>query len=77
MLEHETGILGAATGFGKTVLGTYLIASRMVNTLILVHNREIMKQWQEDLARFLEIREEIPVEEGKRKRKPRSIVGTL
>ncbi|MBQ7477678.1 MAG: DEAD/DEAH box helicase family protein [Selenomonadaceae bacterium] len=77
MLEHETGILGAATGFGKTVLGTYLIASRKVNTLILVHNREIMKQWQEDLARFLEIREEIPVEEGKRKRKPRSIVGTL
>lgn len=77
MLEHETGILGAATGFGKTVLGTYLIASRKVNTLILVHNREIMKQWQEDLTRFLEIREEIPVEEGKRKRKPRSIVGTL
>ena len=77
MLEHETGILGAATGFGKTVLGTYLIASRKVNALILVHNREIMKQWQEDLTRFLEIREEIPIEEGKRKRKPRSIVGTL
>ena len=43
MLEHEIGILGAATGFGKTVLGTYLIAARKVNTLILVHNREIMK----------------------------------
>lgn len=77
MLAHETGILGAATGFGKTVLGTYLIASHKVNTLVLVHNREIMKQWQEDIQRFLEIREEIPVEVGRRKRKPRSIVGTL
>lgn len=77
MLAHETGILGAATGFGKTVLGTYLIASRKVNTLVLVHNREIMKQWQEALTKFLEIREAIPVEEGQRKRKPHSIVGTL
>ncbi len=77
MLEHETGILGAATGFGKTVLGTYLIASRKTNTLVLVHNREIMREWQEDLTKFLEIREELPVEDGKRKRKTRSIVGTL
>ena len=77
MLSHDIGILGAATGFGKTVLGTYLIASRKVNTLILVHNREIMRGWQEDIAKFLQINEEVPIEEGKRKRKPKSIVGTL
>ena len=77
MLSHDIGILGAATGFGKTVLGTYLIASRKVNTLVLVHNREIMRGWQEDIAKFLQINEEVPVEEGKRRRKPKSIVGTL
>ena len=77
MLEHELGILGAATGFGKTVLGTYLIASRKVSTLILVHNREIMKQWQEDIEKFLRIDEELPTPSGKHKRKPRNIIGTL
>ena len=77
MLEQETGILGAATGFGKTVLGTYLIAKRKVNTLVLVHNREIMKQWQEDIERFLQIDEELPFEERKRRRKPSGVVGTL
>lgn len=77
MLAHDIGILSAATGFGKTVLGTYFIASRRVNTLILVHNREIMRGWQEDIAKFLQIDEELPPEEGKRKGKPRSIVGRL
>ena len=76
MLSQETGILGAATGFGKTVLGAYLIASRKVNTLILVHNREIMRGWQEAISKFLHIDEEMPVETGKRKRKA-GIVGTI
>lgn len=74
MLAHDGGILGAATGFGKTVLGTYLIASRKVNTLILVHNRELMRQWQQDIEKFLQIDEVLPVIRGKRKT---SIVGTL
>ncbi len=77
MLSHDIGILGAATGFGKTVLGTYLIASRRVNTLILVHNREILRGWQEAIAKFLQIDEVLLPENGKRKRKARSIVGTL
>ena len=77
MLAYENGILAAATGFGKTVLGTYIIASRKVNTLILVHNREIMKEWQECIEKFLQIDEEIPEIAGKCKRKPHSIVGTL
>ena len=37
LLAHNIGILSATTGFGKTVLATYLIARRKVNTLILVH----------------------------------------
>jgi hypothetical protein len=74
MLAHDGGILGAATGFGKTVLGTYLIARRKVNTLILVHNRELMRQWQQDIEKFLQIDEVLPITKGKRKT---SIVGTL
>lgn len=53
MLAWDNGILSAATAFGKTAVGAFLIAKRKVNTLILVHNREIMKNWVDDLQRFL------------------------
>lgn len=76
MLRYDYGILGAATGFGKTAIGAYLIANRKVNSLVLVHNREIMKNWIDDFEKFLLINEEIPEIETKRgKRKRKSIVG--
>ena len=79
MLSFDNGILGAATAFGKTSVGSYLIAKRKVNTLILVHTREIMKNWEEDLEKFLDINEELPsytTPSGKT-RKRSSIIGTL
>ena len=60
MLQHDIGILQAATAFGKTAVGAYLIAARKVNTLVLVHNREIMKNWLDDLSQFLKIEEPLP-----------------
>ena len=60
ILEHENGILHAATAFGKTAVGAYLIAARQVNTLVLVHNREILKNWVEDLSKFLQIDSPLP-----------------
>ena len=60
MLRHDTGILCAATAFGKTAVGAYLIAKRKVNTLVLVHNVEIMKTWVEGFVKFLQIDEEPP-----------------
>ncbi|REE90631.1 hypothetical protein A8990_106136 [Paenibacillus taihuensis] len=54
ILAHDTGILSATTAFGKTVVGASIIASRKVNTLILVHRRELMDQWKERLATFLD-----------------------
>lgn len=57
---HDYGVLAAATGFGKTVVGSYLISERKVNTLILVHNNEIMQNWINDLERFLVIKEDYP-----------------
>ena len=57
---HDFGVLAAATGFGKTVVGSYLISERKVNTLILVHTNEIMQNWINDLERFLVIKEDYP-----------------
>ena len=69
MLSYDNGILQLATASGKTVIGVYLIAARKVNTLILVKNSQLMKRWKEELERFIEIREELPPQENKRKRK--------
>jgi superfamily II DNA or RNA helicase len=53
MLEHDIGVLCAPTAFGKTVTAAAIIAQRKMNTLILVHRTELMKQWQERLQTFL------------------------
>jgi len=55
MLEHNIGVLSATTAFGKTVIGAWLIAKRGVNTLILVHRRQLLDQWRERLAMFLDV----------------------
>jgi superfamily II DNA or RNA helicase len=53
MLRHDAGVLCAPTAFGKTVSAAALIARRSVNTLVLVHRTELLKQWQERLQSFL------------------------
>ena len=53
MLAHDTGVLSATTAFGKTVVAAWLIAERGVNTLILVHRRQLLDQWVERLETFL------------------------
>lgn len=53
MLAHDTGVLSATTAFGKTVLAAHLIATRRVNTLILVHRQQLLEQWIERLSSFL------------------------
>jgi len=55
MLAHDIGVLSATTAFGKTVLAIWLIAQRKTNTLILVHRRQLMEQWIDRLAAFLDI----------------------
>lgn len=79
MLQHENGILGATTAFGKTVVGAYMVAARKVNTLILVHNTEILKNWVEDLEKFLDVDEEPPEYQTKtgRVKKRKSVIGKL
>ncbi|OGG05130.1 MAG: restriction endonuclease subunit R [Candidatus Glassbacteria bacterium RIFCSPLOWO2_12_FULL_58_11] len=55
LLAHDTGVLAAATAFGKTIVATYLIAKRGVNTLILVHRRQLLQQWQTRLTEYLDL----------------------
>ena len=55
LLRHETGVLAAATAFGKTVVAAWLIARRRVNTLVLVHREQLLEQWIERLSEFLEV----------------------
>lgn len=76
--EHDTGILSATTAFGKTVIGAALIGQKKVNTLILVHRKQLLTQWQERLAEFLEINEILPEELKRRgKKRQRTIVGAF
>lgn len=49
------GVLSAGTAFGKTVVAAWLIAQRRVNTLVLVHRRQLLEQWIERLCRFLDL----------------------
>jgi len=53
MLRFDHGILCAPTAFGKTIVAAALMARRNVNTLILVHRSELLKQWHERLQSFL------------------------
>jgi superfamily II DNA or RNA helicase len=53
MVHHDAGVLCAPTAFGKTVTAAAIIARRGVNTLVLVHRTELLKQWQERLQAFL------------------------
>lgn len=54
---HDYGVLAATTGFGKTVIGAKMIATRGVNTLVLVHRRQLLDQWREQLQAFLSVQE--------------------
>jgi len=55
VLRHDEGIICAPTAFGKTVVGAALIAERKVNTLVLVHRQQLLDQWRERLAAFLDL----------------------
>jgi hypothetical protein len=52
LLQHDNGVLSASTAFGKTVIGAWMIAQRKVNTLVIVHRRQLMDQWVERLHTF-------------------------
>lgn len=79
MLQYDHGVLSATTAFGKTVVCSYLISQRKVNTLILLQSKDLQEQWVEELNRFLIIDEEPPIYKTKsgREKKRDSVIGIL
>ena len=67
---HDFGVLAATTGFGKTVVGARMIAARGLNTLVLVHRRQLVGQWRERLKTFLSMEDSSIGTIGGGKRKP-------
>lgn len=51
--RYPVGVLEAATGSGKTVMATGIIARRRQPTLIIVHTKELLFQWQDAIKTFL------------------------
>lgn len=52
-VKRSFGVLEAGTGSGKTVMALAVIAARKQPTLIVVHIKELLYQWQERAAEFL------------------------
>ena len=69
LLNDRIGTLSAATAFGKSVVAANIIAQRKSNTLILIHTKALMEQWQSVLAKFLTIECDAPIEKPRRGRK--------
>ena len=55
LARYETGVLAAATAFGKTVVAAKMIAVRDRSTLVLVHRRQLLDQWVARLQAFLDV----------------------
>jgi superfamily II DNA or RNA helicase len=53
--EKDFAVLQAPTGSGKTVIALALIVKRKQPTLIVVHTKELLYQWQERINQFLKI----------------------
>ncbi len=78
LLSHNNGVLAATTAFGKTVIGSYLISERKVNTLVLVHTSALLTQWKKSLGQFLNITATPPEKRpGRGRQKEWSVIGTI
>ncbi len=74
MLKTDFGVLSTTTAFGKTVIGAWLISKRKVNTLILVHRKQLQEQWIERLSTFLELPKNAIGRIGGGRKKPTGLI---
>ena len=69
IMEFDYGVLSAATGFGKTVIATKLIAEKGINTLIIVSKTSLIHEWEKAFTNFLTFHGSLPEAPPKRGRK--------
>lgn len=74
LLEHDIGTLSATTAFGKTVVALHILAKRQVNTLVIVHRRQLLDQWLERIEVFLNLPKKQVGKIGGGKSKPTGII---
>jgi superfamily II DNA or RNA helicase len=74
LLRNDTGVLSASTAFGKTVVAAYLVASRGVNTLVLVHRKHLLDMWVDRLSQFLGLEPEKIGRIGGGRREPSGLI---
>lgn len=74
LAKHENGVLVAPTAFGKTVVAARMIAERARNTLVVVHRQQLLEQWLERLATFLDVDADDLGRVGGGKRKPSNVI---
>lgn len=55
IVAHDEGVVCAPTAFGKTAVAAWLVAQRNVPTLVLMHRQQLLDQWRERLAMFLDL----------------------
>jgi len=53
--KRSFGVIEAGTGSGKTVMALAIIAERKQPTLIVVHTKELLYQWQKRIGEFLDL----------------------
>ncbi len=53
IMGREQGVLEAGTGSGKTTTALAAIAERGQPALVIVHNKELLRQWQDRARQFL------------------------
>jgi len=76
-LQTRQGVIQAPCGAGKTVIGASIIADTQTPALVLVHTRDLLRQWQERLQEALHEPQIGMIGGGKDQRHQPIVIATL